>query len=168
MQSIDEIRITVYSLGALINAPKNSLHLLDRPVGDGTPHVEIFGEEYHYVSTERGIENLRKKTSSIDKLLYWIFSDVTSFMSFSYELAHRVPNQDFRRLVFSKQFELLEALNPAWAEIEKKRIGEILHHNPYDDDIDKRVTLCKKLTSKGYSAEDSYEKACMKYPLPER
>jgi hypothetical protein len=167
MQTLDETRYTVYRLGKIINAPSSLLSLPDISRGDGTPHIEILGEEYHYVSSERGIENDRKQTFNIDELLYWIFSDVTSSMSYSYELSHRVLNQDFRRLAFSKKLDLLGTLSDDWSQRESKKIEDTLRCNPYDDDTDKRVSLCKSYSDQGFSAEDSYIKACVKYPLPE-
>jgi hypothetical protein len=163
---IDSIRKIVYELGEKINAPLSLLSLPDQARGDGTPHVELKNNKYHYVSSERGTEFSRDETSDLDELLYWIFSNITSSMAYSFELSHRKSNQDSRRLAFAKRLELLETINPEWAGREAKEIEKVLSTNPYDDDIDLRVALCEELTNKGYSPEDAYKKACVKYPLP--
>ena len=165
-KTIVEIRERVYELGKNIDAPLDLLNVPDKSAGDGSPHLEVKGDIYHYVASERGNEIFRKETTDSDELLYWIFSDVTTSMAYSYELKHRRPNQDFRRLAFSKRIELLEKLNPKWADREAKEIEKSLMDSPFDDDADLRVALYEDFISKGLSDEDAYKKACLKYPLP--
>jgi len=167
MQSeIDAIRQAVYKLGEKINAPSSLLSLPDQSRGDGTPHIELKNNKYHYVLSEHGTEFSRNETSDLNELLYWVFSNIASSMGYSFELSHRKSNQDSRRLAFGKRLELLEKINPEWANREAKEIEKVLSANPYDDDVDLRITLCKELADKGYSPESAYKKACLKYPLP--
>src|SRR5690349_5872192 len=100
------------------------------PIGDGTPHVEIVNDDYHFVASERGTEFDRRSTNDPSELLYWIFSGITHSMASSYEVTHRVRGQSFRRLMFSKQLELLQELNPEWAAKRKKEIDAILLKHP--------------------------------------
>ncbi|NVJ90940.1 MAG: hypothetical protein HWE34_04750 [Methylocystaceae bacterium] len=166
MLNIIEIRQKVSDLGTRIKAPRIYSAIPDMSSGDGTPHVEIIEDEYHYVTSERGSETSRKVTKEIDQLLFWIFEDIIFSMANSFELKNRIQNKDSRRLYFTKEIELFKQINPKWVERKKKKIESILKSVPYDDDADKRVELCIKLTNSGYSSENAYEKACEKYPLP--
>ena len=96
------------------------------------PHIEV-GVTYDYVIVERGQERDRKSFDSLDGLLEQIFDDITFGMAFSYELEHRVGGQDCRRIGFAKQIELLERLNPIWAEREAARHEAILRQHPFVD-----------------------------------
>ncbi|MES9964918.1 MAG: Imm63 family immunity protein [Candidatus Sedimenticola sp. 20ELBAFRAG] len=101
---------------------------------DGSPHVEIVNDkELHYVVTERGNELERRKTDSVDQLMYWLFSGIVFSIALDYELNNRHPTNDFRRLLFAKEFELLETLNPQWRVYKEKEIVDILQKNPYKD-----------------------------------
>jgi Immunity protein 63 len=49
------------------------------------------------------------------------------------ERRHRVAGQDFRRLLFSKQIQLLEALSHDWATRKASELQETLARHPFDD-----------------------------------
>lgn len=102
---------------------------------DGSPHIEISGNEYHLVTTERGLELSRQTTKSKEELLYWLTEQMTFGFSVSFEFSNRIENQDSRRLIFSKQLELLNKTNPLWAERRHLEINEILRENPYSDGL---------------------------------
>ncbi len=114
MISIDDVRKKVTELGQLIDAPLNKLYVFDKERSDGSYHLDFHGDEYHYISTERGEELDRFITKSFDDLLYKIFKHITSSMAFSYELNNRIPNQDSRRIAFAKQIELMSKMNESW------------------------------------------------------
>ena len=133
MISIDEIRRRVSEYGDLIDAPQNLLNILDKPIGDGSPHVEITESLYNYVISERGVEHSRRQTKKIDDLLYWIFSDIASTMAFDYELKNRISEKDFRRLAFEHKLKLLGKLNISWKEREAVKIKLTLEKSPYTD-----------------------------------
>jgi hypothetical protein len=101
MNSIDDVRKKVTELGRLINAPLNKLYVFDR--NDGGYHLELHGDEYHYILNERGRELDRFITKIFDELLYEIFKHITSSMAFAYECDNRVPKQDSRRIAFAKK-----------------------------------------------------------------
>lgn len=131
MFDINTVNHEVNSKGALIDAPKNLLWVRISPTGDGSPHVEITKDKAFYVASERGMEIFRKEASDLDELLYFIFKDITKSMARHYELNNRIADEDTRRQVFSKQLELLEKINPKWAELERAEIGKILERSPY-------------------------------------
>jgi hypothetical protein len=167
-KSIDSVRVLVYELGKKINAPLGLLSLPNKPIGDGTPHIEIEDDRYHFVSSERGRELWRKSTIDLNELMYWVFSLITSSMAYKYERKNRIEGKDHRRIVFSKQIELLNILNPEWSSREEIELKKILLNNPYDDDKNARLLMSEKLIDKGVAPEEAYQKACLKYPLPER
>lgn len=131
--SLTKTQGIIWQLGDKIFTHKADMMMPSAPVGDGTPHLEIKGDEYHYVSSERGFEFSRGVTTDLDELLYWFFEDKISSMGFKYEVQHRVENQDFRRVAFAKKIELLSSINPLWGERAKAKIAEILKKSPYND-----------------------------------
>ncbi len=102
---------------------------------DGSEHLEIGRNEYHLIVTERGQENSRKKTKSKDEVLYWLVSSFVWGLAIKFELKNRIENQDFRRLFFAKQIELLEIVNENWARRKRKNLDGILEKYPFDDDL---------------------------------
>jgi hypothetical protein len=100
---------------------------------DGSAHVEVAGDAYYYVVTERGTEFERRRTRDSDELLYWLLSDIVFSLTSEYELRHRIAGQDFRRLLFQKQVELMGQLDPGWSERKAHEIQAILSTHPFDD-----------------------------------
>jgi hypothetical protein len=100
---------------------------------DGSAHVEVTADSYQYVVTERGTEFERKRTHDADRLLYWLMSDVVFSVASQYELTHRIEGQDFRRLLFQKEIELMGQLSADWSERKRQEIERILSDHPYDD-----------------------------------
>jgi len=118
-----------------IRASENSYSFPTERNDDGSPHIEISGNEYHIVTTERGLELSRQTTKSKEELLYWLTAQMTFGSSVSFEFSNRIENQDSRRLIFAKQIELLNKTNPLWAERRQLEIDEILRKNPYLDNL---------------------------------
>ncbi|GAB7265016.1 hypothetical protein DZS_20200 [Dickeya ananatis] len=98
----------------------------DAPDGMATPHLEIHDDKYHYVVCERGVEFSRKITSSEDEILYWFVESSVSAIASSLAASECLPNGEFRRLYFKKQYELLKSVNLAWAEKKRKYFIDIL------------------------------------------
>ena len=130
--SISTIRKKVRELGKKINAPKKLLTIRSTTDGFGTPHIEIDDKGYHYIVSERGTEFRRDNTRDLHTLLYWIFKDIVFQMASAYELNHRKPDEDFRRLLFSKSLELFEKLDKQWYAWEKENIDTFLKETPYE------------------------------------
>ncbi len=106
------------------------------PADDGAAHVEFDGHFYHYVSCERGRENERRIASGEDEILYWLLSDIVFGLACDFELKHRVKGRSFRRLLFSKELELMRTLNVQWEVRKRNEINEILAKAPYDDAVE--------------------------------
>lgn len=166
MSSIESVSQEVERKGLLIGAPKELLVVYARPIGDGTPHVEIKDREYFYVSSERGCEIFRKGVSTENELLYLIFKSITWQMASEYELKNRIHNQDPRRVIFSKKLELLRKISSEWADLEEEEIKKILKKSPYDDFSGERADYARELRKSGMLEETINETVYKKYPSP--
>ena len=103
---------------------------------DGTSHLEIIDDAYHYIATERGLILNRQVTRDKEELLYWLVSELAWGMAITFEFKNRIKGQSFRRLLFAKTIEHLTRANPAWAERKQKEFDEILAIHPFDDKLE--------------------------------
>ena len=133
--SLNQINSEIKRLAAQIGAPDHLLPTYGYSEDGARPHIEVDSRRYHYVVVERGQEISRVTTEDLDELLYHVFEGVTFTLACDYEVKHRVKNQDFRRLMFGRQIELLSILSPKWAEIEARDHKRILQQHPYDDSL---------------------------------
>ena len=133
MLTLAEIKVEVDDVAALLGLGPRVGPTYGTSEDFARPHIEVDGRLYHYVVVERGQERDRKSFETLDGLLEQIFDDITFGMAFSYELEHRIETQDCRIIGFSKQIELLERLNRAWAEREAARHEAILRRHPFVD-----------------------------------
>lgn len=129
--SLDHIRSRINHLAKKIKSPRDYLPTYETPRGDGHPSIKVDGYVCHIVYGERGIEFERKTVSDIEDLLYYVFDDVTHLMASDYELRNRNENEDFRRLLFRKQIELMGRISEEYAKKLERDIGRILKVAPY-------------------------------------
>lgn len=132
MIAFEEIQENIYEYGDKICAPKNLLKICRIPQDD-LPCVQMSGDDYLYILSERGVEIERRRTKNIDVLYYWLMDRVVFLMASQYEVAHRVKDQDFRRVLFDKKIELMGVLSKKWEEIARISIQNILKNAPYSD-----------------------------------
>ncbi len=128
------IQNQIYELGTHAAIPRDRLLLRAVSIGDGTPHLELQDNEFHYVTVERGFEFSRRKTADLDKFIYWFFEAICSKLSFDYELHHRAAKKDPRRIAFARKIELMTSINPAWAANVQDDISNVLASSPYSDE----------------------------------
>lgn len=133
MKSLPKIKAEIDRLAAKIVAPESLLPSYGHSEDGAHPHIEVDTAGYHYVAVERGRELQRMTTSDLDELLYNVFHDVTHALAGSFELAHRNESEDFRRILFRCQVELLTMLFPHWGEREREHHEEVLREHPFDD-----------------------------------
>lgn len=129
------IQRKVWELASRINVPKSLTIVFAASPQDGRPHVEIHSDEFQLVTEERGSVFSVRKTDDLDILLYWMFRSITLRMAQEYELQHRAEHQDSRRIMFSKQLELMMHLNFRWHRLLKDEIEATLVANPYADSL---------------------------------
>lgn len=134
MKTLEEIEGEVTRLARFIGATGNDLPTYGHTRDGAYPHIEVDDINYHYVAVERGQEIRRDSSPDFEELLYWIFSDITHSLAFSYELHHRIEDQDCRRIAFPKQIELLNCIHPKMAQRRALEIAGILRNAPYDDE----------------------------------
>lgn len=127
------IQERVRELGTRGGMPERYLKVFNESPQDGTPHIEKVGDTYCYVVQERGFEFSRRKTYELSELLFWILDDASSKYAFDYEVEHRDVNQDSRRLAFKIKCEVMERIDPQWAEMVRVRIENTLKSAPYVD-----------------------------------
>jgi len=116
-----------------INPSFPEIHIQTIPGDDGTSHLEITDDTFHYITTERGLELSRKSTPNKNELLYWLVDELAWGMALTYEFKNRIKGQSFRRLLFAKNIEYLNQANPVWAKRKQKEFDAILTVHPFDD-----------------------------------
>ncbi|HEX5838149.1 MAG TPA: Imm63 family immunity protein [Anaerolineales bacterium] len=131
--TLKEIESRVKKLAEVIEAPVETLPTFGHSEQSGRPHIEVDSNGYHYVIAERGQELERHTTPDIDELLYYTLRWITFGLAVKYELDHRIPGQDVRRVLFAYQEDLLSQLSPAWGERRKHEHEQILQKHPFDD-----------------------------------
>lgn len=129
MKSIREIQEEIFRLGKIIDAPKSHLTIGDK-LADPVIKVEIHGNEYHYVVVERGIERQRVVTNDPFEIIYTFIKKAALSVASKYAATNKAPEQNFRRLMFQHQLELLGRLGPEWEARLQKEIDEILSRYP--------------------------------------
>ncbi len=130
MLSLRQIRHQVKKRAALIGAAPDDLPSYGRSRDLGYPHIEVDPSGYHWVVIERGQELERRVCTAFDELLFTIFESATHSVASRWEVSHRVPNQDVRRLLFQRQIELLFLLDPAWSERRRRHLNAVLREHP--------------------------------------
>jgi hypothetical protein len=164
--SLDEIEREVKRRAEVIGATGNMLPTYGHSDDLARPHIEVNEAGYHYVIVEKGQELSRVTTPDLDELLYHVFRHVTHELAGRYEQGHRVKEQDFRRVMFQRQIDLLALLSPQWASQETLEHDQILQQSPYDDASDARSRLYTELRAKGYDAAAAWALSCEQIPLP--
>lgn len=133
--SLEDIKRTIHARASAIDAPPGALPTFGQTEDGARPHVEVDGLVFHYVVVDRGQELLRESFAVLDDLLGRIFQDVTFQMAVDFEVKNRHPDQDCRRQMFAKQLELLNALNPEWAERQRAQLDRVLSEHPFSDSL---------------------------------
>jgi len=87
---------------------------------------------------ERGEITSRKVATSVDELMYLIFKGEAKARALDYEVKNRIPNQDFRRIYFSKAVEELSKISKIWGERLLKEFNSVLEENPFLDELAER------------------------------
>ena len=133
--ALESVRDRFLQLTAPLDAHPSCKAFDTTPTDNGKAHAEHRGGTFAYVVTERGRELERRETGDPDELLYWLVADVARDAAQRYELRHRRPGVDFRRLLFQKHVDLLAEICPAWAERTRLEYEEVLRRHPFVDDV---------------------------------
>jgi len=133
MRSISTLKSAYYDIAKRLNAPRRCVRFATTPQHDGSPHIESNATEFAYVITERGEEYERRQTINDDDILYWLVGDLTRDMASEYELSHRIPTADSRRILFQKHVELLGIINRDWQARKESEYRAVLEQQPFQD-----------------------------------
>jgi len=138
MRSLSALKSAYSAIAERLSAPLESVRFAVTPQHDGSAHIESDGNVFAYVVTERGEEYERKTTINDDDVLYWLVSDLTREMASKFELAHRNPNADSRRMLFQKHMELLGTVDQGWQTRKQTEYETVLEQNPFRDTMDEQ------------------------------
>lgn len=124
-----------------IESNKDLLDDLEVFFSEGTP-MNIEGsyaysdqKEYHYAHTERGEVKKIRQTNDLLEMTYWVISDQVFKAALKYATKNANEKLDFRRVLFSKELEILGGLGNEYFKKRESAIKEILIHHPFVDEI---------------------------------
>lgn len=133
MTSFRDIERLVVEAGRKGGLPDSYLRIAHASAEDGTPHIEVDGDSFAYVVSERGSELSRQKVTSLDDLLFLILSDIAEKYAFAKECTQRTPGEDPRRAAFGMWLACIKSMNPEWGAKITHELDTILTHAPYVD-----------------------------------
>jgi hypothetical protein len=131
--SLEEVRELVVKAAKKINTPLYHLPTFGVNEDYAKPEIRVEKSGYHYVILEKGQEIKHQVTKNLDELLYSTFKDITFEMACDYEVRNRIEGQDFRRLLFNKQLELINLISEEFSLLLKTEIEGILKKYPFKD-----------------------------------
>ena len=112
---------------------------LDAVFRENTVHTSqgefCFADEngYHYRVFERGVLYRDYITRDLFEITYWAIEGEIDEASAIYEAKNRIPNQDFRRVMFEKLLQYFESIAPEYTQRARAEIGIVLNKAPYKD-----------------------------------
>jgi hypothetical protein len=130
---LKQIQDIVNSTATQIGAEPESLPTYGLSQDFRRPHIEV-DIAYHWIVKERGQVLEWRTTRDLDQLLYWVFSAATFGMACKFEVANRRAGQDFRRLLFARQLELLGSIRADWRTTRLRELQNVLSTSPFSDD----------------------------------
>jgi hypothetical protein len=163
---LSEIKSKINEFAKVIDASKDALPTFGFSEHSGRPHVEADSNGYHFVIAERGQEFHRHTSFDMNEILYDVFQTVTFELACKYELDHRVHGQDFRRIMFEKQEELLSKLSASWGERRRQEHDQILLANPFNDVFNPVAAYAQELKEQGFPPEVRWKMARDKFNPP--
>ena len=113
---MEQIKSKIEKLANRINAPKEYLPTYGFSKDFARPHIEVNGNELHWVVIERGQELERRHTTNEKEFLFWVFDAVTFEMATRLELQNRNENEDFRIQLFKIQEELIGEIDSDYSD----------------------------------------------------
>ncbi|MBN3082366.1 hypothetical protein H4F49_17165 [Pectobacterium polaris] len=129
MKTIEELRAELLKIGQQLGGgvrPNYYFFIPDKPDGLATPYLEIHGEEYHFILSERGIEMERHVTLSDEDILYWFTDCGVCGMASSYAALNSSPDRTFRDVYLRRQYHLMFSIKPEWATRKHKEFAALL------------------------------------------
>lgn len=119
------IKRQMKTLGDRINLSPNDYPDLKKTDSWGGIYLEVKGFRIHYVTMERGKEIERTRFNSLDDALYKVFDDITFTLAATCDEAKKAPTDEYRKIVFARQLELLDKVDPKFGD-RKRRENRML------------------------------------------
>jgi len=96
----------------------------------------VFTDEngYNYLFTEKGKIQKHEITMEIFQIAYWVMDKIVFGVALEYATENRVPNRDFRRILFEEEKKLWSILDKEGYEIKCLEIQGVLRENPFIDE----------------------------------
>ena len=91
--------------------------------------------KYHYSYWERGREHF-DRVGDMDDVLYWFAQGITADIGSGYSARHSDENQNYRRVMWARQYEVLSQLNPQWAKRCVRELADKLRGWGFDKDVE--------------------------------
>jgi hypothetical protein len=132
MKTLGEIKANIEKMAAQIDIPVEMTPSFGKFVGQYA-YVYVEGDKYHWVMRGDSPSISDVETADPDELLYQVFTSLTEQMGMIYEVLHRDPKLDPRRVAYRHQSELLKKLNPTWELRRAKEIEDLITWYPYKD-----------------------------------
>ncbi|MFB4355787.1 Imm63 family immunity protein [Pantoea sp. BS_4] len=107
MKTIEELRASLLKIGEQLGGgirPNYYFTIPDQSDGVGTPYLEIGGEVYHFVASERGIEFNRKSTLDYEDVLYWFTDDGVRALASEYAASNKIRMKNSESYIFESNF----------------------------------------------------------------
>ena len=116
-----------------ISVPLTTIFKKSEPPGEDGTTCFSDGNGYHLRVAERGRLYYDDITQDLFEITYRAINGSISYASAIYEAKNRVPNQDFRRIMFAKRLQLFAAIGPDYAQRANVDIGIFLQKAPFKD-----------------------------------
>lgn len=134
MIAIQELQTQVEELAKKIDAPVEFFPIFGISNHEGIPFVEIDGNTYCYMAYDRDAVVIRRKTTRLPRLLYWIFEGITFQMGLAYQRTQKLRELN-NEVAIQHQLELLETLHLQWRELREQERAEMLERQSYQDGL---------------------------------
>lgn len=135
MITLQELQTQVEELAKKIDAPAELFPIFGMSNHEGTPFIEIDRNTYYYMAYDRDAVIMRRKTTRLPRLLYWIFEDITFQMGLAYARLHKDPQTRSNTIAYQHQLELLGTLHMQWRELCEQEHAEMLERQSYQDSL---------------------------------
>jgi hypothetical protein len=113
----ETLQAEIARLAAVVGAIGHDVADFNPHVDAGCPYIELGPDaQLRWIVKERGQLVEQRTTRDPDELLYWCFEATTFALGTRWEASHRDETRDPRERLWAKQFEMLNRLNPEWAQ----------------------------------------------------
>jgi len=137
MLTLEEVKSKIYELGNIIGMTQDSalypMFATTKNVSWDGAYICVEDSIYYYIEMDRGRVVRSFESRKLEDILFYLFYDITFDLAIEYEIKQRKQGEDFRRILFAKQLELLLKINKVYYTKGKQKIDDILKTAPFRD-----------------------------------